>query len=87
MVRRGGQTTPGSSAWCVWETNLDYSVTDPTFTAAAGTEQRIFHIDADGNYYLFHTTAYTSDSSARASGRSTSKAATVQQKAITGSIK
>jgi hypothetical protein len=87
MVRRVGQTAPGSSAWRFWETNFDYSVTDPTFTAAAGTEQRIFHIDANGNYYLLQTAAYTSDSSARAGGLNTSRAATVQQKVITGPIK
>lgn len=63
-VYRGGQTAPGSAAWRTWETNLDTSVVDPTLTAAAGNEQRIFFRDGSGYAYLWYASAYTSSSGA-----------------------
>ncbi|MBP2323814.1 hypothetical protein JOF56_004199 [Kibdelosporangium banguiense] len=85
-VRRSGQTAPGSSAWRIWETNFDQSVTDPTFTAVTGNEQRIFYIDGNGNYYLLQANAYTSDSGTRmtTNGKQSKK---TDNKAVTGQIK
>ncbi|MFD7656708.1 tachylectin-related carbohydrate-binding protein [Actinosynnema sp. NPDC059797] len=61
-VRRSGQTAPGATTWRAWHDYHQVSVVDPTFASAGGAEQRIFALDEYGEYYLWQTTAYTSDS-------------------------
>jgi hypothetical protein len=75
------ETASGFTGW----TDIGDSLTFKG--SAAGTEQRIFYIDANGNYDLLQTAAYMSDSSARAGARGTSNTKAVRQEAITGQVK
>ncbi|GAA1283143.1 hypothetical protein [Saccharothrix xinjiangensis] len=61
-VRRSGQTAPAATTWRTWHDYHQVSAIDPAFASASGSEQRIFALDEYGEFYLWQTTAYASDS-------------------------